>query len=86
MIAKSAVACMHGHKKECLWSIYREKYGEEKAHDLHSAKCLCFKQSSESAYNDHAVDCLEYKRFYDELKKVDVNDTFIKNCEFPCFL
>ena len=72
--------CMHDHNKECLWWIYREKYGDEKAHQLHTANCKCFKKSDESAYNDHAVDCLSYIRFYKELLKVDKNQTFIKNC------
>ena len=78
--------CMHAHKDDCLWLRYRDKFGEDKAHELHTAGCKCFKKSVEGAYNDHSLDCKDYERFYSELIKVDKNQTFIKNCHLPHYL
>ena len=76
---------MHEHKKDCLWWLYREAYGEEKAHELHTAKCQCFKLSRKDAYNDHAADCSEYFNFYNSLRKVNPK-LFEKNCIKDNFL
>jgi hypothetical protein len=47
--------CMHDHKDDCLWLRYREKHGEDKAHELHTAKCRCF--TTKVKPNDHTNNC-----------------------------
>lgn len=37
--------CFHAHKKDCLWQLYRDKKGDEAAHDLHTPKCKCYTKS-----------------------------------------
>jgi len=37
--------CFHDHKPGCLWVLYESKYGKDKAHELHTANCMCFKYS-----------------------------------------
>ena len=33
--------CNHKHREDCWWLKYREKYGAEKAHEMHSRPCTC---------------------------------------------
>jgi hypothetical protein len=42
--------CMHAHKDDCLWLRYRDKFGEDKAHELHTAGLALV--SSESAFSN----------------------------------
>jgi len=77
--------CNHEHKKDCLWLKYEKKYGSEKAHELHTTSCKCYLRVKEGACNDHSLDCKDYGKFYQELKKID-NEKFIKNCLLSNYL
>jgi len=35
--------CSHTHARDCLWSKYKERHGQDKAHLLHEVTCTCFK-------------------------------------------
>jgi hypothetical protein len=34
--------CFHDHKSGCSWKLYEKKCGNERAHELHVTKCLCY--------------------------------------------
>ena len=47
--------CFHGHKEGCLWVLYEKMHGKEKAHELHTVQCSCYKYSK--VENDHSSEC-----------------------------
>jgi hypothetical protein len=73
---------MHDHKDDCLWLRYREKHGEDKAHELHTAKCRCWQ--TKVTINDHTYNCEQYKNFFESLRKTDV-EMYEINCNNPSF-
>jgi len=38
--------CDHGHKDDCLWKLYSDRYGLEAAHELHTPKCKCYQKEA----------------------------------------
>ena len=71
--------CEHKHKPGCLWKIYEERVDNQKAHELHTAHCLCFEsiKVKDTTEISHKGNCKYYEKFASTLRNVD----YEKFCE-----
>lgn len=54
-VSCNSCCCAHSHTKQCKWQKYANKNGYDKAHDLHSGKCMC-----NLPLNKHKTNCKVY--------------------------
>jgi hypothetical protein len=72
--------CAHSHTDKCKWQKFANKFGYEKAHELHSGVCSC-----ELRFNKHSTKCkvyLDFKKFIREYVDQDEEDKKPKKSEW----